>query len=107
MSQEAEQLLQASQTICDPMEWTGVGYCRCSGAQPCQGLQGGAHDSLSRALILMGDWCVSDNGGDTESNEDPGANRVPHAREREERTAEREAQQTEERCAHLTEPANG
>jgi hypothetical protein len=28
-------------------------------------------------------------------------------REREERTAEREAQQTEERCAHLTEPANG
>jgi len=27
-----------------------------------------------RVLILMGDWCVSGNGGDTESNEDPDAN---------------------------------
>ena len=31
--------------------------------------------------MLMGERCGSGHSGDTESDEDPGANRVPHGRE--------------------------
>jgi len=53
----------------DPEEWR-LGVCVIARPDP-------------EDLILMGDWCASANDGDTESNEDPGANRVPHGRERE------------------------
>ena len=61
-----------------------------------------------RVLILMGDWCVSGHGGDTESNEDPGAKQEPQAeRERRAEGWKKEKHKQEEWCAHLTEPANG
>jgi hypothetical protein len=38
-------------------------------------------DTTSKTLILIGDWCASDQDGDTAPKEDPDANRVPHGRE--------------------------
>jgi len=81
-AEKPNSFFQASQTICDPSEWTGVGHWRFSGARTCQGPQTASLDAASTVLILMGDWCASGHEGDTETNEDPGANRGPNGRAR-------------------------